>query len=471
MMNNNKGKNYKGYSLRRQSSNSYKIIVSHKGKYHYRTWHIPEGLTESKALRELEVEAIRFRDEVKSDLPPINKITFEEYSVKFLQVKKELKKVKETTYSDYEYLISKINAVIGHYYMEDISPQILTNFFLGLTDPSAKEKITVRGNTELREAMAAAGYTQQSLADMCGIAVNTVGVAVNCRKIRIDKALEISKAVKRDLEDIFDVERTHEAYASKTVSSIVKLTGSILEMAHRNDIISSNPFYKVDKPKYIKKEADYLTDQQVIMILEESEKLDIKHRLLLELFVMTGARRGEIDGLTWRRIDFNANTLYIGREITYTTGSGINIVDPKTESGYRSIELPATTMLLLENYREWYAHTLGLDINKLSEGDYYLFFQMRKLPDIVPMNPTSITSYFNDFSRRKDLPHLHPHALRHTYASILIDSGLLTDLELANALGHSSAQITKEIYGHLMRNPASKTANIVSKAFNKVNKS
>lgn len=455
---------YRGYGIRQQSKGSYQIIISHNGKKHYKTWKVPEGLSESKALRELETVARDFRDEIKSNSPPKQDITFEEYSRLFLRTKKTSQKVKATTYSDYENLLIKINGHIGKMNICDITTRDLNVFFLKLTDEDAKAVIAVSGKDNLRDAIKSAGYTIKALAKEIDIAVNTISTAVNGRNVRYDKALLICSALKCQLEDVFEVKYAYSSYSSKTISSLVKLTGSVLKMAYNNDIIEKNPMIKAEIPKYVKSSPNFLTDEQVVLILEKSEELDLKHRLMIELFIMTGARRGEIDGLTWGAVDFENNTINIRKEVTYTSQSGIKIETPKTENGLRNIELPATTMHLLEQYRDWYFSTLGLDIDNVNDKQY-LFFQLKTLPVIFPMNPTSITKYFNNFSKKYGLPHLNPHALRHAYASVLIASGQLSDLELARALGHSSAQITREIYGHLLTNPASKTANIVSSVY------
>ena len=45
------------------------------------------------------------------------------------------------------------------------------------------------------------------------------------------------------------------------------------------------------------------------------------------------------------------------------------------------------------------------------------------------------------------LPHIHPHAFRHTVASILISSGI-DPVTTANELGHADANTTNAIYAH-----------------------
>ena len=73
----------------------------------------------------------------------------------------------------------------------------------------------------------------------------------------------------------------------------------------------------------------------------------------------------------------------------------------------------------------------------------YVFTQ----DDGSPMNPDSATDWLNKFSKAHDLPHIHPHAFRHTAASTMIASGV--DLvTTASELGHSNATTTATIYAH-----------------------
>ena len=58
-------------------------------------------------------------------------------------------------------------------------------------------------------------------------------------------------------------------------------------------------------------------------------------------------------------------------------------------------------------------------------GEYYhdqgfLFAQ----EDGKPMHPDSITSWLAKFSKRHGLPHINPHAFRHTMASLLYFNGV-----------------------------------------------
>ncbi len=65
------------------------------------------------------------------------------------------------------------------------------------------------------------------------------------------------------------------------------------------------------------------------------------------------------------------------------------------------------------------------------------------------MNPDGITAWLRKFSARAGLPHINPHAFRHTVASVLISGG--TDVvTVSKQLGHANTATTEGIYGHIM---------------------
>jgi len=75
----------------------------------------------------------------------------------------------------------------------------------------------------------------------------------------------------------------------------------------------------------------------------------------------------------------------------------------------------------------------------------YIFTQI----DYRPINPTSITSWMSKFSKDIGLPHMNPHAFRHTFISILIanKTDIVTVTDLA---GHGRVSSTEDIYSHII---------------------
>ena len=81
--------------------------------------------------------------------------------------------------------------------------------------------------------------------------------------------------------------------------------------------------------------------------------------------------------------------------------------------------------------------------------------------DGSPMNPDSIGSWLSDFAKRHDLPHINPHAFRHTVASVLIANG--TDVvTVSKQLGHHKISTTEDFYSHLIEQNKEKAADCIA---------
>lgn len=99
---------------------------------------------------------------------------------------------------------------------------------------------------------------------------------------------------------------------------------------------------------------------------------------------------------------------------------------------------PETIAVLTEWWREY--EQMRETAGELWVNTGYVFVRS----DGDMMNPDSITAWLNDFSNKNGLPHIHPHAFRHTAASTMIANGV--DLvTTANELGHANATTTATI--------------------------
>ena len=65
------------------------------------------------------------------------------------------------------------------------------------------------------------------------------------------------------------------------------------------------------------------------------------------------------------------------------------------------------------------------------------------------MHPDSVTDWMNKFSKRHELPHINPHAFRHTMASMLYFNGV-DSVSISKRLGHAQVSTTANIYAHVM---------------------
>ena len=78
-----------------------------------------------------------------------------------------------------------------------------------------------------------------------------------------------------------------------------------------------------------------------------------------------------------------------------------------------------------------------------------------------PIHPQTISAWQTEFSKRHGLPHINPHAFRHTVASVLLANG--TDVvTVSKQLGHASVNTTESFYSHIIEENKAKAAECIA---------
>lgn len=240
-----------------------------------------------------------------------------------------------------------------------------------------------------------------------------------------------------------------------TVIKVYNILFGIFKRAYKHDLVEKNPMDKVTRPEprkdeVKKQEPEPYTADEIIHIWNSLEKEPMKWRLYVRLLIDTGARRGEICGLQWKDVDFKENRITISGNLCYTKAKGIYLDTPKNGK-IRIVDVDPAVMALLQQHRcEQLQHFLGPYV--FTQEDY---------PD--PMHPQSPTRYLKKFSAKYNVPDLHPHKLRHSFASIAITNG--ADIaSVSEKLGHSDKSITLRMYTHADQESIKKTSDIFRKA-------
>ncbi len=142
----------------------------------------------------------------------------------------------------------------------------------------------------------------------------------------------------------------------------------------------------------------------------------------------------ELRSITVKDIDFEYKTVRVQRNVTYTSKSGIVVGLPKSDCGLREIPLTENVLALLKRYR---------DEESPSAKDMFLFHASES--QYEPHDPTYLTKHLKKFMKNAGLPDMSPHDLRHTCASILLQSG--ADIKsVQDILGHADASTTLNFY-------------------------
>ena len=246
--------------------------------------------------------------------------------------------------------------------------------------------------------------------------------------------------------------------AHATVIKVYTILSGLFKMAYLSDTIARNPMDKVERPKPRKdevhgNEVEAYTVEEVCYILKCLENEPLKWQVFLRLLIDTGIRRGECCGLQWKDVDFQANTITISGNLCYTPQKGIYLDTPKN-GRTRTVDVDPTVMALLRALRSEQA-------NRAISA--YVFTQDGSA---APMHPQSPTRYMKKLSVKYRLPGLHPHAMRHSFASIAITNG--ADIaSVSEKLGHSDKAVTLRMYTHADQESMRRASQIFREAIKK----
>ena len=253
--------------------------------------------------------------------------------------------------------------------------------------------------------------------------------------------------------------RTGEGLSAKTILEHHRLISTVLDQAEKEGLVPFNVAAKATLPKITRKEVNYFQPEQVAAIRDALDEEPPKWKMLTHLLLITGARRGEVLGLKWSSVDFVGNRVHVCNNILYSPDIGVYEDTPKTATSDRWITLPHETMRLLRQYQIW-QNTERLRLGEYYQNQDFLFAQ----DNGNPIHPDSVTDWLSKFSKRHGLPHINPHAFRHTMASMLYFSGV-DSVSISKRLGHAQVSTTANIYAHVMEAADQKTADILADVF------
>ena len=262
-------------------------------------------------------------------------------------------------------------------------------------------------------------------------------------------------------------ERTRTDGADGTISpSTVKryttVLRSVLTLAFKMEYIDEDigVTRRLELPKVETAEVEVYTMDEVNDILTAAETEPIHIRVLVEMALFTGLRRGEIVGLKWEDIDFEKRCLSVKRSIYKLRDGKAKEKIPKTKSSIRTIAIPDRLCASLMEYRvhqEKHASFLGSAWQNLG----YIFTE----EDGYVMNPQTPTKQFSKFLKRHNIRHLKFHGLRHTSATMLLANGC--DIKTVSMrLGHSDIETTN-IYVHALESIDRRAAETFDKIYTK----
>ena len=225
---------------------------------------------------------------------------------------------------------------------------------------------------------------------------------------------------------------------------------------HPTNFIKINPAENIEMPRMEddSKKIKILSDEEIIILSTEFKKTEYEMSFLIGLH--TGARLGEVMGLSWDHINFDEKYIKIERSL-YSIGKGeYRYTKPKNKSSERKITIGET---LINNLKEHKRNQLKL---KFMCGRFFEDNNLviaRHNGKII--SPLTIKTYCNSVSKRLGFQ-FNFHMLRHTHATLLLESGANIK-NIQARLGHANISVTLDTYSHVTKKMETETVDILEK--------
>ena len=223
-----------------------------------------------------------------------------------------------------------------------------------------------------------------------------------------------------------------------------------LQASAKQDLVLRNVAELVEgKPRIdgIQKDAmlHCWDEEEARQFVDTAKHAGTQEAAFYKLALDSGARKGELCGLRWDDVDWDAGTISIVRQLVKVQKGAIPVFGPPKNGTPRSISLAPQTIGLLKKHKVTQAE------HRLATGTVYcdhgLVFT-REWGQPLQMNNLGEREYKSLIERSK-VRRIKFHGLRHTCATLLLKKGKPIHV-VADRLGHKDPTITMKIYAHAL---------------------
>jgi len=248
----------------------------------------------------------------------------------------------------------------------------------------------------------------------------------------VKKVDTLDKVTKQTVRD-YMVSLIDQRVAKSSITCKLSAIRSFYDYLQKEGLIQENPLEKIASPKQDKKLPTYLTGDEINKFLlapDISTPVGQRDRAILELLYASGLRVSELVHLTRGQIDMNTREIRV-------MGKG---------SKERLVLMGKPAQAALAAYLKESRHKLA------SKKQNDVVFINRYGQQLIERR---IQKIVKQYARQSGInKRVHPHTIRHTFATHLLDGG--ADLRVVQELlGHASLTTT-QIYTHVSQTQAKK---------------
>ncbi|NCP86665.1 MAG: hypothetical protein CO094_00685 [Anaerolineae bacterium CG_4_9_14_3_um_filter_57_17] len=217
-------------------------------------------------------------------------------------------------------------------------------------------------------------------------------------------------------------------------------------------VMPQNLARSVARPRKEQSSTDcrYLSRDQVRKLVEVAETTNHPLVDLYYFALSTGMREGEILGLRWNNVDWDAKCIIVVEQVQYTEEKRAEGKLPytfqstKTEGSKRRIPVGEETIRRLKVQQRRNSVFKQLAKEKWKENNLVFPSEVG-----TPMEPTNVIRRFKDLLKNAELPNIRFRDLRHTHATLLLLRGVHPKV-VSERLGHADITTTLRIYSHVI---------------------
>jgi integrase len=260
-------------------------------------------------------------------------------------------------------------------------------------------------------------------------------------RLYLNPGLGSRKLARLSVADVqrFLGQRLEKGDSVRKVQIMRTVLSAALTRAVREELIVRNVARLAELPEWRPKPVRPWTADEARQFLAVS-KSDPLHAAFV-LLVLYGLRRGEVLGLRWADIDFNAGVIHVRQQLQRVRGE-LRLGPVKTHAGQRNLPLLNLARQALEGQIGQQARC-RLDMGSAWPSTDFVFTSRTGRP----IEPRNFVRSFRRICEQNDVRMITIHHVRHTVASLLKDLSVpARDAQII--LGHSRLAVTLEIYTH-----------------------
>jgi len=217
-----------------------------------------------------------------------------------------------------------------------------------------------------------------------------------------------------------------QGLSPRSVNRKISSVKSYFRYLVRQGMVNLNPSILIQGPKQNKRLPVFVEERKMELLhhkeIDEHSFVEVRDRLIMELFYSTGIRRAELIGLTWVNVDLHSQH--------------VKVLGKRNKE--RIIPIGDDLSSLFKSY-----DILRKDISKEEEGSELVFLTERGKKMYPKLVYRIVNSYLSSVSTQDKKS---PHVLRHTFATHMLNNG--ADLNaVKELLGHASLAAT-QVYTH-----------------------